>query len=282
MTIVVGTDRSENSRAAMRVAARLAARLDEPLIVASALELWERTGDVILPTFEDVDIEPSKHATDLVRAFVERTLGTDDVELDVVVGHPPAERLLRVAADRNASLIAAGTSGRSKLGEAFFGSTISALVRASDVPVLAVPPDFYGDFERILAPVDFSRCSEASLRVAVGFSRRLNAGLWVQHVSPYFPDAYVSEALAENVHRRSHLEELVERMDASDVVRGVRSDVGPAHPEILGAVDELAIDLVIMGTHGRSGLDRVLLGSTAERMLRERTCPVLVVTRHES
>lgn len=285
MTILATTDRSDNSRAALRLAAHLADRLGEELVVMSALELWERRDNEILPTFEGVEIEADAHALQLVEEFATEVLG-ETPTIRVTVGHPPTGHILEVAEEVGATMIVAGTSGQSKIREAFFGSTISAVARQSTCPVLAVPPDFEGGVGSILAPVDLSACSEASLAVAGRLAEQLDAKLYVQHSAPYGaptvspPLVYIPESAGTVLKRsREQIEAMVEKAGLTARATKVWTNVGPPHPDILRAVEDHDIDLVVMGTHGRKGVAKFFLGSTAERMLRDRSCPVLVV-RH--
>lgn len=285
MTILAATDRSENSRAALKLAARLAERLSEQLVVFVSLELWERDAPEILPTFEDVVFQPSEHARKLVHEFVADALG-EGVQIKIDVGHPPAEAIMAAADELDASLIVAGTCGHSKIVEAFFGSTLSALARRANQPLLAVPPEFDAELRTILAPVDFSECSEASLQYAAELASKLGAQLLVQHSTPYGvpaiapPFVYVPDNPDDDlVASRDRLAMMIERLGLTDRVAKQWADLGPPHPDILYAAKEHNVDLIVMGTHGRSGAAHFLLGSTAERILRDRTRPVLIVRR---
>lgn len=285
MTVLACTDRSENSIASLRYASRLAAALGEKLIVVCVLDIWERIDGAKFATLGEVGTEANAEGRALAESFVDEVFD-ERPELRVHVGHPPAERIVALADKLRASVIVAGTSGQSRLTEAFFGSTISALARSAEIPVLAVPPGFDGAVTHILAPVDFSPCSEGSLTYAGKLARKLGADLRVQHVAPYGgpalapPIAYIPES-ADDVVRAgaARLRELVDSVGLGDEVVGLRTDLGPPHAEITAAIEEYGIDLVVIGTHGRTGIARFFLGSTAERLLRERTCPVLVV-RH--
>lgn len=287
MTILVATDRSENSVAAIELAVRLADRLGDPLVVMTAVELWERDGSEILPTFEG-NLEPSEHARKQAEDFLASVIPDREFNLRVAVGHPAADRIIEVAAEVDASMIVAGTSGQSRLTEAFFGSTISALARRSPRPVLAVPPDFGRPIDAILAPVDFSRCSAESLKLAGKLATQLGARLYVQHSAPFGvptvapPLAYLPESPGEVLKvAKDRLAAMVDDAGLTESTSSVWADLGPPHPDILRAVEDHGIDLIVMGTHGRKGLARFFLGSTAERILRDRTCPVLVVRHFE-
>jgi len=285
MTILAATDLSENSRPALRYAREFAQALDQTLVVVAVVELWARDMGRLMESFEPDDVKPSQEALDQLRAFVEATFDdVSDIEFDVLVGHPPTDGILREADRRNSTVIVAGTSGHSKIAETFFGSTISALARQSRRPVLAVPPDVeHATIRRILAPVDLSACSERSLKFAGDVARWFDAKLIVYHSAPFGtpsiapPLVYIPES-AEQV--RDAATKRVNAMVADANLSGraeVIIELGPPHGAILRAVEEHNADLIVMGTHGRKGVEKFFLGSTAERILRDRPCPVLVL-----
>jgi len=129
----------------------------------------------------------------------------------------------------------------------------------------------------ILFPTDFSECSEAAFRLASSFARDYGARLIALHVYPppldhgeevarRAPDSY-EESLWKSLqaHRADELKydidyQLVE---------------GNAAGEILRVAADRPCELIVMGTHGRSGIERLLLGSVAEQVIRQATCPVL-------
>ncbi len=119
--------------------------------------------------------------------------------------------------------------------------------------------------QQILAATDFSDNAEAALAVAVQSARALHAGLHVLHV--FAPgEIDVTQLLADAVAKA-----------APDVPVTVAATGGDPAQEILRYAARHPIDLVVLGTHGRTGLSRILLGSVAERVLRGARCPVLVV-----
>jgi nucleotide-binding universal stress UspA family protein len=141
--------------------------------------------------------------------------------------------------------------------------------------------------KRILVPVDFSECSRKALQYALAFGKQFGAGLVLIHVvQPYVP---VPEMAALDtqliiVRMREAAEgELAQwrRSIADDVTVKTQLRVGRPHHEIVNAADELEADLILMSTHGRTGLGRALLGSTAEHVTRYAHCPVLIVREHE-
>lgn len=138
--------------------------------------------------------------------------------------------------------------------------------------------------KKILVPLDFSPTSAEALRFAVDLSLKYEASITILYVdelvfimSPYAPlpantiQNWISEGrtLLENAK--------------GDALKAGATDVdavllqGRASPEIIRVAHDGNFDLIVMGTHGRSGVDRVLIGSVAERVVRRAPCPVLTV-----
>jgi nucleotide-binding universal stress UspA family protein len=132
-------------------------------------------------------------------------------------------------------------------------------------------------WRKVLCAVDFSDCSREALEVAADLARRLEAGLTVLHVrdDAAEPDPETTEReLERNLSRF--------KLYASQYVDApIRTKLlaGAAAQEILSFARQGGFDLLVMGTHGRSGVRRVLLGSVAERVLRQSPCPVLVTRK---
>lgn len=140
----------------------------------------------------------------------------------------------------------------------------------------------------ILVPTDFGEPSQAALDYAVELAKALNAEIVVLHAfeipAMSFPDGAIV-ATAEMTSRilegaQAGLDKEVGRFEGSGVtVRGMVKQSDPWHA-VLTAVDEVSADLVCMGTHGRRGLPRAILGSVAEKVVRTCPVPVLVVHAH--
>jgi nucleotide-binding universal stress UspA family protein len=143
------------------------------------------------------------------------------------------------------------------------------------------------DWKRICCPIDFSDASRAAMEVAADLARRHGAELVLLHAYPIpgytFPDGSVMaspkmmQELAEQAQR--HLEEW--RADAERIVQAPRVSVekaiGEPASEIVSYATDSGVDLLVLGTHGRTGLEHALMGSIAERVVRRAHCPVLTV-----
>jgi nucleotide-binding universal stress UspA family protein len=145
---------------------------------------------------------------------------------------------------------------------------------------LASAPIF--KLQKILVPIDFSDCSKKALAYAIPFARHFGAELNLLHVVEPFPAVpemapYDAETIEEG---RLELEALQKSPgDAVPCTTLVRNGAPPS--KITSAARELDADLIVISTHGRKGLSRVFLGSTAERVVRSAPCPVLIVRESE-
>lgn len=138
-----------------------------------------------------------------------------------------------------------------------------------------------GDFRKILCPVDFSSNSLAVLDVAKDVALKYEAKLYLLHVARIpNPDMDAPIAIAPHPHwERTAYDRLmrIARRKLCGVTYEVVVKEGIPESGILEAINELGSDLVVMASHGRSGLTRFLLGSVAEEVVRRALCPVLVV-----
>jgi nucleotide-binding universal stress UspA family protein len=135
-------------------------------------------------------------------------------------------------------------------------------------------------FKNILFLTDFSEASESALAYALGLARHFGAQLFPAHASD--PEV-LAETIAENIieevveNSQKRLTNLVKDGDVPTRALFFRGGIEKALPKW---IDQHGIDLVVLGTHGRRGVDRFILGSTAEVIFRNATCPVLTVGPH--
>ena len=142
--------------------------------------------------------------------------------------------------------------------------------------------------KKILVPVDFSDCSKKALRYAIPFAREFGASIILLTVVqiPYHGNDFegFSLPLLETELRNGaikQMEKLVAEEVPIDVTRETVVKVGRPVHEIVAVEVELDVDLIVVSTHGHTGLKHMLLGSTAENVVRHAKCPVLVVREQE-
>jgi nucleotide-binding universal stress UspA family protein len=141
-------------------------------------------------------------------------------------------------------------------------------------------------FKKILVPVDFSQYSDEILAYAIEIAHKFDASIDLIHVIPnmdYFTP-YESFMAAENIvavqkgvegEVEKDLDEVAQKLPGITVKKVIRT--GVAFVEILDYVKSEGIDLIIMGTRGRGGLEHIIIGSVAEKVLRKSPCPVLTI-----
>jgi nucleotide-binding universal stress UspA family protein len=140
-------------------------------------------------------------------------------------------------------------------------------------------------FKKIVCPVDFSEFTDDIIKYAVNLARKYDAELHLFHVIPnlnYFTP-YESFLTPENlVLIEKNVEQEVEK-DFKKIIKGIDIPVkkiiktGIVFVEIIDYIKEENIDLVVLGTHGRSGIEHILIGSVAEKVVRKSPCPVLTI-----
>ena len=136
-------------------------------------------------------------------------------------------------------------------------------------------------YDRILLPTDGSDANGRAVEQGVGLARETGAGLHVLFVLediPYAPEM-MDDAVEGQLREigEAAIEEIEERAEAAGVDLVTEMREGVPHETILEYAEEADVDAVVMGTHGRSGLDRYLLGSVTERVVRAAEVPVLTV-----
>lgn len=140
--------------------------------------------------------------------------------------------------------------------------------------------------KRILFPTDFSEPAKEAQQYAMALADRFGAELHLLHVVPVvipFPDAASPYVLPEREMEiqvetaKTRLTEILDSTWAKDHVIVASAVMGLAVDEILNYTKENEIDLIVVGTHGHTGLTRLLIGSVAEKLVRVASCPVLTV-----
>ena len=211
-----------------------------------------------------------------------------------VVGHDLAAgpAINTYALEYDIDLIVMGTHGRRGLKHMFLGSVAEEMIRIAPCPVMIVrahdtSTTTYGDFKNILVPVDFSEHSTAALAHAMEIATLSNAEIELLHVIPVPAYPTLSDAAFISIYTHkpemetkafAHLQTYYKKL--TDVFPGeVKFAVthGMAADEISHHVVENGHDLMVIGTHGQTGLNRFLLGSVTAKVIRRAPIPVFIV-----
>ena len=204
----------------------------------------------------------------------------------------PFQEICDLAREINAGLIVIGTRGQTGLQRILLGSTAERVVRFASRPVLVVrrckePKEFI--LRNILAPIDFSQCSMSGAMYAAFFAKTFDARLLLLHVfSGVMPGmtGKTSKSSKKNddaidlENARMDMEAFTQLDFLRKVKRATEVRAGYAVDEICREAAKSKTDLVVIATHGRTGFNRMFLGSVAEHVLRYAECPVMVVPSH--
>lgn len=201
-----------------------------------------------------------------------------------------APAIVEYAADKRIDLIVMGTHGRRGIGRLFLGSVAEEVVRQAPCPVLTVRETErrrkLRPFKQILVPVDYSRHAQLAVRYALEMAARWQAQVHLLHVveETLHPAFYATGKTSifdfvPDIRRKSlqAMKELVAKAKAPEVKTAFHVVEGRAAEEIVKWAQTRRVDLMVIATHGLSGLEHLLLGSVTERVVRTAPCPVFTV-----
>jgi len=207
----------------------------------------------------------------------------------------PAGRILEVAREENSDLVVVGTHGRTGLGRVLLGSVADRLVRTASGPVLTVrslPTAAAGSpgLTRILYVTDFSPAARAAWPWVLALAEASGAAVDLGHVTIQpVPDRHLSPALLGQMaqlleeHAQTEAERFLQDADRTWPGRLARNRVqvlighGVVGDQITHWAQARGADVIVMGTHGWSGLLRWMLGSVAHHVIQTAPCPVLTI-----
>jgi len=291
---LVPIDFSPRSQLAVKYAGGLAQRAGaavDLLFVAESAPFYSGLEDSPLTLQKG---ELTRRAKSRLRSLA-AALKTSGVEASIFVRHGKApDEISAHARERGTNLILIPTHGYSGAQRVLMGSTTERVLRQSPCAVLTLRLDAHAGGVRrgeknaprlgqILAPVNFSRQSGQALRVAAELAQHFQSKLTILHIvnSPPPPRrlaALVAELVQGTLeHARRDMAALVKKVVPDRVAVNAKVLAGIPREGILRTAGGSKCDLIVMATHGRSGLERWVMGSTAEHTVRYAPCPVLIV-----
>ena len=279
--IVAGVDDSPEGIRSASLAWTIASKRGVDFyLVHAAREYWATSGGTDIP----IDVGAMNQAvlqvaTERLTESLSGTLPqTALTNLDVRLGR--AAVLIRdVVAERDAGLVVLGAKHHAAVTRWIGGSTVHNVVRTSKVPVLVSCMEETA-INRVLVAVDVSYAADPTVKVAKGYAQLFSAELRIMHVIEPLPlIAALPIALDQNAYYRiseeqfnKTAEQLAEGIDADVVVRH-----GSADEAVAAEVGAWKADLLVVGSHGKGWVDRLLVGSTTERILNHLPTSTLVV-----
>lgn len=289
-SLVVGVDFTPCSASVLRQAIRIARWNQAPLSVVHIIETLVVTDleEALSPVQSDVRTVLIRDAGKTWKAFAADIPGASGLELAVEIDHP-VRGILRRARERSADLLVVGTHGTSPPDRGP-GTLATACIRKAMASVLLLREAQTGPFRSIVVCIDFSATSRKALEQAVRMAANDRAVLHVLHVfnAPWHRLHYRAPTpQASPDYQKQYRDGLRRRLEAfCEPFHGEMSQLEarytvfdfPGHGGgIIEFVEQVHGDLVVLGTRGRTTLRDLLIGSTAERVVRDAPCSLLAV-----
>ena len=181
----------------------------------------------------------------------------------------PHAGIVAAAEEIRPDLIIIGRCGKSALARILMGNVTARVIGKSPVNVLVVPRGGMVGFQRILVASDGSRFSEAAWKLALSMAKQAKSQLTGVAVAPEEGDIIESQAIIRRM--------LTDSSTAGVPLKGINPQgINPADGIVQQAIKH-EVDLIIVGSYGRTGLKKLLMGSVTERVIGQSPCPVLVV-----
>ena len=292
--VLATTDFSEESQSGVRYAVAFAQKLGATVALLHVIELPSRLAGMEAVPLACDDSEWAALAGAQLKKLAERESKKDFRLTTRLRAGKAFHEICAAAAESSADLIVIATHGYTGAQRVLLGSTAECVVRHAPCPVLTVrQPNATGrvrqtpqlKLRKILVPIDFSNLSKAALPWATFLAKQFRAEIVLLHAVEKFPidDLLGRELLNHTMvplmkQSEADLERIATGLSQStgvNVAAAVRE--GRPYEEICAAAKALAADLIVLTTHGYTGLKHIWLGSTAERVVRHALCPVLVV-----
>ncbi len=282
-SIVVGFDESESSKAALKEASLRVKNHGGKLFLIHAV-YFDQEEFTTQPSQMERRFEIGTRFCMEAKKDLHDNYGLNgSIESVICEGEPP-EVIVDVAEGKKADLIALGTYGRKGLKRLIMGSVTSQVVlnAACDVLVVKRPcSKCSGSYQSLLVPFDGSESSRKALGKACSLAKVDGAEVSVLYVIPRYEE--MMDFFKTDSVKRSLFQEAEKIVDGAKMIAAgsgvsIKAVVqeGHADEKIVDIANTMKHDLIVVGTHGWRGVNKALLGSTAERVIAHTTCPVLI------
>ena len=292
--ILFPTDFSRCADQALEHAVFLAEKYDAEIHVLHAVTLFNDQPEVVNDEFEETEkmIKKLEDIAELQLNKVSDAHEDDDMKIKKAQtrGISAAPAILDYATENSIDLIVMGTHGRRGLGHFFLGSVAEEIVRVSECPVFTIreaetptPPK---SKEKILVPVDFSEHSQNALVNAKEIAKSYEAKIHLMHIieetiHPAYSLSGKSSIFDIVPNIKEDCEKRLKKMISEKIGDEVKTEIhivsGQAANEIINFAKNNSMDLIVIATHGLTGLEHLLLGSTTEKVVRMSSCPVFTI-----
>ncbi len=275
--LLVCTDESPDSQGAVTAALDLAKAAGCQVFllqVLSFIPLYElQAPDLLPPPMVNLELQAAQEAAvrSRLESWQEKAAGMGvRLEPRLRTSVSAYEGILEEAEAVQPDWIIMGRHGLTGLSRLLLGSVTARVIGHSPFSVLVVPRGAALEFKRVLIAADDSPFSAAAWEEALSITQRMESHLTA-----------IAVAASGGEVKTAH--QVVQRLEAEARLRGVALETAEPYGQPFEAILQVAqakkVNLIVLGSHGRTGLRKLLLGSTAERVIGQAPCPVLVVKK---
>ena len=263
--LLVATDGSKFSKSAIREAISLAKTCSSKLIAVSVVTTNVEFEDLVPQVVAKAEREVREHLESIKNKALKEGV---DCEIVIHRSEEPFRDIVNDAAKNKVDMIIIGTHGRTGLKRLMMGSVTAKVIGHAPCKVLVVPKDARLTLDKILIATDGSIFSEMASREAISIAKRTNSGLIALSIAKKDENLPVAKESIDMVR------EVAER-------EGIKVEAltlkGEPYEVIVKTAKQKNAGLIVVGSHGRTGLERLLMGSVTERVIGHSESAVLVV-----
>ncbi len=269
--ILIPTDGSECSEGAVREAIRLSKRFSSKLYIMNVIETNPEFEALAPDIIEKLEIKAREYLIN-----VKNRADKEGIVCETIVhqGEDTYRFIIEEAVKRNADLIVMGRRGRTGLMRLMMGSVTARTIGHSPVDVMVVPRNAFVELKNIVVATDASKYSQVAAERAINIAESTGASLFAVAVTR--PDA-VESRIKESDDALTRIKMEAEKKGVKIKTEHIKNK---PHEKIYEVIIEFAkkngADLIVVGSHGRTGITKLLMGSVAERIIGHSDCAVLV------
>jgi nucleotide-binding universal stress UspA family protein len=265
--LLLPTDGSKFSEGAIREAINLAKMCSSKLFVISVVEMNPEFEALAPGLVEKTEKETRQHLES-----VKSRASKEGVDCEIIVheGEEPYQYIVDEAAKRKVEMIIMGRRGRTGLKRLMMGSVTARVIGHSTCKVLVIPETAKVSYKNILIATDGSKYSDAAALEAISIAKRCGSDLIALSIATKDKDLPSAKKSVEKISQIAEKEGLKVK---TLTLRGTPYNV------IAETAEKKNADVIVVGSHGRTGLERLLMGSVTERVIGHANCAVLVVKK---
>lgn len=263
--LLIATDRSEFSEGAIREAINFAKKCSSSLYIISVMESNPEYETIGANVFQKEEEEATEYLESVKTRASQDGLNCQCILLH---GDEPSRLIVDTAAEKMVDMIIMGRRGRKGLMKVLMGSVTAKVIGQAPCKVLVVPRAARIEYRNLLIAADGSEHSIAAASEAIGIAKRCGSNIIA---------VSVGHSEGELADAKTNVGRVVEMAQKDGIPVQALTPIGKPHDVIVETAGGRAVDLIVMGTYGETGLRKILLGSTTEKVIGHAACAVLVV-----